>query len=98
MSDNGLLRVGCVCGWEVVGTEEEIVPAVLDHGQRVHNMPGTREDVLANAKPVEPAIQEAPDQGGRTTLRPSGMSRETSFSTALAPRTTRWHGQPPSSC
>ena len=53
MSDDGLLRVGCVCGWEVVGTEEEIVPAVLDHGQRVHNMPGTREDVLANAKPVE---------------------------------------------
>ena len=49
MSDGGLLRVGCVCGWEVVGTEEEIVPAVLDHGQRVHNMPGTREDVLANA-------------------------------------------------
>ena len=48
----GLLRVGCVCGWEVVGTEEEIVPAVVNHGQRVHNMPGTREDVLANAKPV----------------------------------------------
>ena len=52
MSDIGLLRVGCVCGWEVVGTEDEIVPAVLDHGQRIHNMPGTREDVLANAKPV----------------------------------------------
>ena len=60
MSDGGLLRVGCVCGWEVVGTEEEIVPAVLDHGQRVHNMPGTREDVLANAKPVgAPAPQPA---------------------------------------
>ena len=63
MSDGGLLRVGCVCGWEVVGTEDEIVPAVLDHGQRVHNMPGTREDVLANAKPVvapssEPARAE----------------------------------------
>jgi len=60
MSDGGLLRVGCVCGWEVVGTEDEIVPAVLDHGQRVHNMPGTREDVLANAKPVgAPATQPA---------------------------------------
>lgn len=57
MSD-GLLRVGCVCGWEVVGTEEQIVPAVLDHGQRVHNMPGTREEVLANAKAVEPAADE----------------------------------------
>jgi predicted small metal-binding protein len=47
-----LLRVGCACGWEVVGTEAEIVPAVLDHGERVHNMPGTREDVLANAERV----------------------------------------------
>ena len=59
MSDGGLLRVGCVCGWEVVGTEEVIVPAVLDHGQRVHNMPGTREDVLANAKPVNAPTPEA---------------------------------------
>ena len=61
MSDGGLLRVGCVCGWEVVGTEDVIVPAVLDHGQRVHNMAGTREVVLANAKPVEPATKEAAD-------------------------------------
>ena len=57
----GLLRVGCVCGWEVVGTEEEIVPAVVNHGQRVHNMPGTREDVLANAKPV---VQPQPEPAG----------------------------------
>lgn len=47
-----LLRVGCVCGWEVIGTEDEIVPAVLDHGERIHNMAGTREQVLANAQPV----------------------------------------------
>jgi len=62
MSDIGLLRVGCVCGWEVVGTEDEIVPAVLDHGQRVHNMPGTREDVLANAKPVEDDARRRPTE------------------------------------
>ena len=58
MSGQSLLRVGCVCGWEVVGTEEQIVPAVLDHGQRVHNMPGTREDVLANAKAVDAPAPE----------------------------------------
>jgi len=47
------LRVGCACGWEVVGSEAEVVPAVLDHGERVHNMSGTREDVLANAERVD---------------------------------------------
>lgn len=47
------LRVGCACGWEVVGTEAVVVPAVLEHGERVHNMRGTREDVLANAELVE---------------------------------------------
>jgi hypothetical protein len=47
-----LLRVGCACGWEVIGTEAEVVPAVLDHGERVHNMLGTREAVLASAVPV----------------------------------------------
>ena len=34
------------------------MPAVLDHGQRVHNMPGTREEVLANAKAVEAPTPE----------------------------------------
>jgi predicted small metal-binding protein len=57
-----LLRVGCTCGWEVVGTEDEVVPAVLDHGERIHNMTGTREQVLANARPVdEPDPTKAPE-------------------------------------
>ncbi len=55
MSDPNLrLRVGCACGWEIVGTEDEVVAAVLDHGERVHNMTGTREQVLANAERVDP--------------------------------------------
>jgi hypothetical protein len=53
-----LLRVGCVCGWEIVGTEDIVVPAVIDHGLRVHNMPGTREQVLANAERLEPSAPE----------------------------------------
>jgi uncharacterized protein len=50
-----LLRVGCACGWEVVGTEEIVVPAVIDHGLRLHNMEGSREQVLANAERVAEA-------------------------------------------
>ena len=53
-----LLRVGCACGWEVVGTEAEVVPAVLEHGERVHNMSGTREQVLANAQRVDASDEE----------------------------------------
>jgi hypothetical protein len=58
-STDQLLRVGCVCDWEVVGTEEIVVPAVIDHGQRVHNMPGTREQVLASAE----RVVQSPDAG-----------------------------------
>jgi predicted small metal-binding protein len=46
------LRVECACGWEVVGTEAVVVPAVLQHGEQVHNMKGTPEQVLANAERV----------------------------------------------
>ena len=81
MSDDGLLRVGCVCGWEVVGTEEEIVPAVLDHGQRVHNMPGTREDVLANAKPVEAPTPEPPEPNPRAEPHAEAYSARTTMTT-----------------
>jgi hypothetical protein len=45
------LTVRCVCGWEVTGTEDEVVPATIEHGERVHNMTATREDVLAMAIP-----------------------------------------------
>jgi hypothetical protein len=60
---DALLRVWCACGWEVVGTEDVVVPAVIDHGLRIHNMEGTREQVLANAEPVaarpDPAAEPA---------------------------------------
>jgi len=53
------LRVGCACGWEVIGTADVVVPAVLEHGERVHNMKGTREDVLANAERID-AVEAEP--------------------------------------
>jgi predicted small metal-binding protein len=46
------LRVGCACGWEVVGSADVVVPAVLEHGEKIHNMSGTPEQVLANAERV----------------------------------------------
>jgi len=54
------LRTRCACGWETTGPEDEIVAATLDHGLRVHNMGGTREDVLERAERVEPARAASP--------------------------------------
>jgi predicted small metal-binding protein len=44
------LTLTCACGWEISGTEEEVVVAAQDHGLRVHNMETSREEVLALAK------------------------------------------------
>ncbi|HEY3057903.1 MAG TPA: DUF1059 domain-containing protein [Chloroflexota bacterium] len=46
-------RVKCACGWEIVGTEDEVVPAVIEHGEKFHNMRATREDVLASLEAAE---------------------------------------------
>jgi hypothetical protein len=61
------LRVRCACGWEVVGTEDEVVPATQEHGLRTHNMHATPDDVRAMAIP-EPGVTTDPaaptgDQG-----------------------------------
>jgi predicted small metal-binding protein len=64
-ADSEQLRVGCVCGWEVVGSADMVVPAVLEHGEKIHNMSGTPEQVLANAERV--VVSEAhqePSVGG----------------------------------
>jgi predicted small metal-binding protein len=59
MSDLKTLR--CECGWQVVGTEDEIVPAVIEHGLKLHNMQATREDVLARLEPADEQADEARD-------------------------------------
>jgi len=43
------VTVRCVCGWETTGTEDEVVATTSDHGERVHNMRATREEILAMA-------------------------------------------------
>lgn len=51
------LHVRCVCGWEVTGFENEVVPATQEHGRRTHNMEAMRDEVLAMATP-DPAPAE----------------------------------------
>ncbi|MFP5331590.1 MAG: DUF1059 domain-containing protein [Acidimicrobiia bacterium] len=45
-------RLTCACGWETVGSEDDVVQAALDHGRKLHNMEVTREEALAMAVPV----------------------------------------------
>jgi predicted small metal-binding protein len=45
------IRVRCVCGWEATGSEDEVVAATEEHGELVHNMRASREEILAMAVP-----------------------------------------------
>jgi predicted small metal-binding protein len=45
----------CACGWEVSGSEDEVVDATIDHGRRIHNMEATREQVVAALRGTAPA-------------------------------------------
>jgi predicted small metal-binding protein len=46
-------RLRCACGWEISGAEDEVVEAVIAHGEQLHNMRATREEVLARLEPIE---------------------------------------------
>jgi predicted small metal-binding protein len=49
----------CGCGWQIIGTVEEVVPAVIEHGEKLHNMPATPEQVLARLE-AAPSAQTPP--------------------------------------
>jgi hypothetical protein len=51
-----VLTVRCACGWEVRGSEDEVVAATSEHGERLHNMTASREQILAMA--VGPAVAD----------------------------------------
>ena len=51
------LRSTCACGWQVIGTPDEVVAATIEHGGKVHNMAATREQVLERAEVVDDASQ-----------------------------------------
>jgi hypothetical protein len=52
---NEPMHLRCACGWTASGTEDEVVAAAMEHGERVHNMRPTRADVLAMAVPEPPS-------------------------------------------
>jgi predicted small metal-binding protein len=47
MTDERQYTNRCACGWEITGSEDQVVDATIDHGKRIHNMDATREQVLA---------------------------------------------------
>lgn len=49
----------CVCGWTTTGPEDAVVAATIEHGQRIHNMTATRDQILAMA--VRPGAEVKPD-------------------------------------
>jgi predicted small metal-binding protein len=42
----------CECGFEVLGTADEVVDGITKHARENHNMQTTREQVLARARPA----------------------------------------------
>lgn len=49
----------CACGWETVGSVDDVVAATDEHGRRVHNMAATRDEILALVEAIadNPAAQ-----------------------------------------
>jgi predicted small metal-binding protein len=45
-------EVACECGWTYRGEEDDLVLALQQHGREAHGMEVTREQALAQAKPV----------------------------------------------
>ena len=76
------LRVRCACGWEFVGTEDEVVPATQEHGRRVHNMSATRDEVLAMAIADTKVETKVADDHPRRDVAPQRMT----FPATLEPR------------
>ena len=58
------MRVRCACGWEATGSEDEVVAATSEHGERVHNMCATRDEILAMAIPSIPSRADSAARRG----------------------------------
>jgi len=53
VSDELIAR--CDCGWSAEGPEADLVPRIQEHAREAHGLEVTREEALAQARPVEPA-------------------------------------------
>ncbi|HET7472441.1 MAG TPA: DUF1059 domain-containing protein [Candidatus Limnocylindrales bacterium] len=49
------LTARCDCGWSARGPEDELVRKIQDHARDVHGLEVTREQAVAQARPVETA-------------------------------------------
>jgi predicted small metal-binding protein len=49
-----VLIARCDCGWTARGPEPELVARIQEHAREVHGVDVTREQALAQARPVEP--------------------------------------------
>jgi predicted small metal-binding protein len=47
------LSARCDCGWSARGSEEEVVPKIQEHAREVHDLEITRDQALAQARPVQ---------------------------------------------
>jgi len=56
----------CACGWEITGSEDDVVDATIDHGRRIHNMEATREQVI-EVLHTDAGDGPAGDRGDRRT-------------------------------
>jgi len=61
MKDESTFTNRCACGWEIRGSEDEVVDATIEHGRRIHNMEATREQVVAalHAPPIGDSADDA---------------------------------------
>ena len=46
-------QVTCVCGWRTLGTKDEVVSAVIEHGRDTHSQDLTEEQAMSQAVAVE---------------------------------------------
>lgn len=51
MADELMAR--CDCGWTAQGPEDELVPRIQAHARDAHGLDVTKEQALAQARPVE---------------------------------------------
>ena len=48
------LEARCDCGWFARGPEDELVARIQEHAREAHGLEVTREQALAQARPVDP--------------------------------------------
>ena len=56
-------EVTCLCGWQVRGTEDEVVAQVQAHGREAHGIESTRDEVLALAVSIPNPAARADGSG-----------------------------------